>query len=646
MNTARRWYIYLVSAISLNSAVWAVIALLRNLLAGGGGEITAIAFQIATIIISLPVFLIHWLWAQRLADRDPAEREAELRRIYFYGMLAGFLGPIIANTYRLMDLLLWMAVGKPDSDSSYRFSSSDSILYNIIAIFVLGLLWFYQKQMVSADAKIASETGSFAMPQRLYFLFFSGWGLSMAMLAIIHILRWIMYQFGGRADIVSGWDIGVLATEVARLIVGAPLWLIFWRQAQYLFSGPSEDEHESALRKFYLYAAVFAGVLSFVTNATIILAGFFRRLLSLPSEGDIRDPLPIIIGMALLWAYHAYVLRSDGARSAESPRQAEIRRQYLYLVAGIGLAAFLVGFSGDLSVLIRSFSQSFIGSLKEQLAWFTAGLIAGLPVWLFPWRQAQVGAEAVTPAGIDERRSTVRKNYLYVFLFIATMTVLSSAVYILYRLLSLALGESGEGNLLTAMSQAIAYALVGIGVLLYHGSVLRGDGNANRRDRANRVKDVRVIVMDVGDTGLGRAVYRRLHQEEPDLNFELIVLSADAQEEASMLAIPAKLNAAGLIIGPWSIAVHGGTVSAEVAWAVVNSPARKILIPAHIDGWDWVGIDKWNVDKLTQNAVRSVKQWIDGEEIKPPRGIGGGILKGIGILVVLWIALILIFDGF
>ena len=183
--------------------------------------------------------------------------------------------------------------------------------------------------MISAGKKAAPDPGSFAMPQRLYFLLFSGWGLSMAMLSIIHILRWIMFQFGGRTGIISGWDIGVLATEVARLIVGAPLWLIFWRQAQLLFKGPNEDEHESALRRFYLYAAVFAGVLSFVTNTTLILAGFLRRLLSLPSEGDIRDPLPIIIGMALLWAYHAYVLRNDGERAGESPRQAEIRRQYL-----------------------------------------------------------------------------------------------------------------------------------------------------------------------------------------------------------------------------------------------------------------------------------------------------------------------------
>jgi len=401
MNTARRWYIYLVCAISLHAVTWAVIALLRNLLAGGRGQITFIAFQIATIIIALPLFLVHWLWAQRLARRDPAERDAGLRGIYHYGMMTGFLGPVVANTFSLFAFVLWLAVGRPGYDASqgYAISPFQDVLYNLIAIIVCVLLWFYQQRVVTEDMRSASENDSHAVMRRLYMFVFSAWGMTMTTMAVIHIFRWIMFQFGRGSDVI-GWDVGYLMDEVARLIVGVPLWLIFWRQAQGLFNGPGEAERESALRKFYLYTTVFVAALSAVTNATFILAGLFRRILSLPSEGDIRTPLPIIIGMALLWVYHAYVLKDDAAHSVESARQGGVRRLYLYLIAGIGLAAFLVGLSGDLSVLIRSFSQSFGNALKESLAWFTAALIAGLPVWLLPWRQAQVEAVALTPDGV------------------------------------------------------------------------------------------------------------------------------------------------------------------------------------------------------------------------------------------------------
>ncbi|HKZ70332.1 MAG TPA: DUF5671 domain-containing protein, partial [Anaerolineales bacterium] len=79
MATVRRWYIFLVCAISLHSVTWAVIALLRNLLIfGSEAPVGVIAFEIAVIIIGLPLFLVHWLWAQQLVGRDRDERESAL----------------------------------------------------------------------------------------------------------------------------------------------------------------------------------------------------------------------------------------------------------------------------------------------------------------------------------------------------------------------------------------------------------------------------------------------------------------------------------------------------------------------------------------------------------------------------------------
>jgi hypothetical protein len=641
MNNARRWYIYLVCAVSLQGVAWAAITLLRNLLAGGSGGVALVAFQIATIIITLPLFLVHWLWAQRLADRDINEREAGLRGIYHYATMAGFLGPVIANSYSLIAFILWVAIGRPGFDSSYAYgyqrTTTEDILYNLIAIIVCGLLWFHQKWVVSEDVKTSPESENFATMRRLYMFVFSAWGVTMTTMAVIHIIRWIMFQFGAS---VSALGSGYLTDEVTRLIVGVPLWLIFWRGAQRLFSGKNISEHESALRKFYLYTTVFIAALTAVTNATGILAGFFRRLLSLPSEGDIRDPLPVILGMVLLWVYHAFVLKDDASVAAESAKQGGVRRLYAYLIAGVGLAAFLIGLSGDLSVLIRSFTTPFNTSLKESLAWFTAALIAGLPVWLIPWRQAQIEAVSMSPEGVDARRSVVRKIYLYAYLFLATMTVLSGAVYILYRILALILGERSKGDLATGIAQAVAYSLVGIGVWLYHGSALRGDGAASRRELALRLQGVRVAILDSEQMGFGQALFNRLKEEEPDLNFDLIPLPAPDEESSKALA--SRLGEAGLIVGPWSMAVEGGGVQPVITRAVVDSKARKIMIPVRVAGWDLAGVDPWNADELMQQAVRAVKQWAGGEEIKAvrPMGIGGIIFTAIGVLILLLLLII------
>jgi hypothetical protein len=650
MVTVRRWYIFLVCAISLQSVAWAVITLLQDLLTSGG-SVVALAFQIAVVVIGLPLFLVHWLWAQSLARRDLDERESALRRLYLYGTLALFLGPIAVNAFDLIATLLGLAFGERRTDFGFfQFSPAEFIVRDLAAIAVLALLWFYHQWVTAGDAKAAPETGNAATVRRLYLLGFSAAGVWAVTLAVINLLRWIMFQFGGGSTI-GGPGLAGLTNEVARLAVGLPLWLFFWRRAQQLFTSPGEEERESALRKLYLYLTVFIAALTAITNATFILAGLFRRLFSLPSLGDIRGPLPIIIGMALLWAYHAFALRGDAALAgpAGSPRQAGVRRLYLYLVAAVGLATFLVGLSGDVSVFIRLVIGGRFGpDLKEQLSWFTAALIAGLPVWLWPWRQAQVGAVAAGPSGADERRSVVRKIYLYFYLFVATMTVLSSAVYIVFRLLSIVLGERGGGNLISDLGQALAYSLIAVGVWLYHGFALRGDGQAGKREQTQRLASMRVAVVDVGEGHFGRAALAGLRRELPGLTLDPIGLTptaATAMGTDSTLsnqpsAIVNQLAEAGLIVGPWNIAVAGEAVSAEVAAAVVASPARKLLVPVRADGWEWAGVDRWNAEAIVRQTVRAVKQIVEGEEVKPARPLGVGAI--IGIIVGVFFLLILL----
>jgi len=642
MNTARRWYIYLVCAINLQALTWAVIALLRNLLAGGGGEVTAIAFQIASIIVTLPLFIVHWLWAQRLAVRDINEHEANLRGIYHYGMMGGFLGAGISNTYTLFTYIAWVANGRAGYDYyNYHYSGStfEGILYNLIAIIICGMLWFYQKQVLDDDLKSISQADIHGAMRRLYTFVFSAWGVTMTTMAVIHIIRWIMYQFGGSTASLSG-NFEYLSRELVRLLIGVPLWILFWRSAQAVFSEPGGDDRESVLRKFYLYATVFIASLTAVTNATGILAGLFRRVLGLDPEGDIRTPLPVIIGMGLLWFLHAYILKEDASVTKESSKQGSVRRLYQYLIAGVGLAAFLVGLSGDLSVLIRSVVGGFSETLREALAWFTAALIAGLPVWLLPWRHVQSEATEMDQEGVDGRRSLARKIYLYFYLFVATMTVISGAIYILFRVLSLMLGERGEGDMATGIAQAVAYAIVGVFVWIYHGSALRGDGESSRREQALRLKDILFTIVESSPSGFGPALLERLQKEEPDLNFELVSLqTADAEMRK---AVVTKLNNSGVIVGPWTMGVQMDGQNSEITQAVVNSKAQKILFPAHVDNWELAGVDPWNTDGLIQQTVRAVKQWAGGEEIKAvrPMGLGGIIGTAIGVLILLLLLVI------
>ncbi len=633
MLTIRRLYIFLVCVVSLQAVAWATIALLQDLLISGGqSSITFIAFQIAVIIIGLPFFLVHWLWAQHLAGRDLDERASALRRLYLYGTLAAFLAPLVAVAFNTLAILLQLAFGgRPDNGVSLgQYSTADTLLRDLVALGSLGLLWFYHWRITAADATAAPESGSAAAIRRLYVLSFSAAGIGLVTVGVISTLRWIMYYVGG-GDIIGVRDISNLTDELTRLILGTVLWFSFWRWAQALFTGAGEEERASALRKFYLYVIVFIAVLGVVSNAAFVLAGLFRSFLGLSPTGDIREPLSIIIGLGMLWAYHSYVLRGDSALAGEAPRQAGVRRLYLYLVAAIGFAALLVGLSGNVNVLIRAITESFAGDdLREQLAWCTAALIAGLPVWALPWRTAQSPASSAGAVGADERRSGVRKAYLYFYLFVATLTVLSTAVYIVYRLLSLALGAQITGNLVSEVERAIAFILIAVGVWLYHGWALRSDGQLNRREQSRQLASLRVAVVDDGEGRFGRAVLDGLRRELPGLTLDSIGLTPSAAETmgGTQDNIAELLANAGLIVGPWNI-----TVSSSVGGAVVASPARKLLAPIRVGGWDWAGVDRWNDVAMAGQAVLAVKQIAAGEEVKPVR-LGAGAILGIVIAVL------------
>jgi hypothetical protein len=298
---------------------------------------------------------------------------------------------------------------------------------------------------------------------------------------------------------------------------------------------------------------------------------------------------------------------------------------------------------------MRALDKGFGTELREQLSWFTAAIIAGLPVWILPWRQVQNRAAESGLAGRDARRSTVRKIYVYFFLFVATMTVLSSAVFIVFKVLSWFLGL--DAPTLSELGHSIAFSMIAVIVWLYHGFILRSDHKLSSQEQVRQLEGLRVAVVDVGAGHFGRAVVDALKLETPELDLEPIVLTQPGTEdlvgetEGDDEKIATQLAQAGLIVGPWMIAVpggEGGAVTPAIAQAVLDSPALKLLAPTRAEGWDWAGVDRWDAEALVQQTVSAVKQIATGEEVKSARPLGAGAIIAIIIGVLLLLLLVTI----
>jgi hypothetical protein len=620
VSNVRRTYTYAVCAIAVQGLTWACINLLRSLLLSPPRpQPEALAFEIAVIVVGGALYVGHWLPARRLVRRNEEEREATVRGLYLYGMMAGFLAPLLPNLYDCFQMVL-----NPREASSLpnRWWS-----YPLIPVLVLGLFWLYH--WLEARPAGEGEMGAWAGVRRLYILGFAAAGLGVTTVALIDLIEWLLRLPGAR---LSGYSIhSSLATFFAQLLIGVPLWLVSWTRAQVLFRKGDEDERDSTLRKVYLYLAVLIGSLGSIAAGTALLAGLIRRLVRaapLPGRsGDSREALAMIAGLGLLWAYHAVVIRRDAAQEEATAKKATVRQVYAYLVAGAGLLALALGLAGEITALVNALTAGFFGNgEREALVWPTAATIAGLLVYAVQWRRVQAEARAAGPERADALRSTARRIYLYLTLFLAVLVDLGALVFILYRVLSLVLG--GEPLQITELTQAIGYAAIGAAVWVGHLVVLRTDRRLLAAEEGARCQ--RLVVLDAADSALGPALLRALAQGISGLEAALVLVGRPGGAGDSPPAAPDdRLKAADLILVPWPLLQAGGGTPEAVVQAVAGSSARKLLVPVGRPGWEWVGVDQPG-DGWVKEVIHAVRRVVEGRAIKPRRPLGAG---AIGLIV-------------
>ena len=652
MSNFLRWYQYIISAISLQAVAWATIALLRNLLTPALNPLKdsvsyateTMAVQLAIIIIALPLFLIHWLWAERSAE---TENESDLiRPLYLFFMLTAFLVPIITNSHGFVTSTLRLLFGENLLIPSYSSQLPDqaNLIYTGVAVLILPLFWIYNHRL----AKISYANGVYQAPvkpiRRFYIYLFSAVGLAMCSAGAATILRWLLTHIPQET---FGSGNRVIIPLLALLIVGLPLWLIFWHAAQALFK-ESTDEQSSLLRKFYLYLIIFLAVMTFVSACTIFLAGIIRQLLKLdPQEGG-AVVFSILIVATFVWIYHALVLREDTHILPEGERQASLRRLYWYLISGVGLLALLIGIAGDISLLIGSSGNLVVSSDRQLLANYSAAVIAGIIVWLMPWISLQKELNKPQPQGLIARQDPVRKLYLYFFLLLATLTFLSSMVFILAQLLNALLSSGPNSIWSNELSLAVAYALLAIGIWVYHGYLLNRDRQAIEQSRSMAAGTMRILVIHSQGDELSHDLLFQLQSDIPGIDLNSIFLDRGISDEAAIGSNslnPRELIAqADLIIGSWIIvSPFLGTQIDDLTQAIVTSPARKLLIPQPHYGYSWSGVEPYDNENAVQQVVNSVQQYIAGEEIQfvRPRSISSIILIALAVLFLFFLLFII-----
>jgi len=602
MKTIRRLYFYAVASISIEVVMWGIISLLRSIFNANKivDSASTLAQALSLILVGVPIFLVHWLWAQRVSTRDDEEKTASVRAVFFYGILLATLIPVVQNLLALIDRTFLVTANLFTSRAI--IGGSQTWIDNLIAIVINLLLAAYFWNILKDEWRTLPETENFAEIHRLYRFIWMLYGLLMVVFGAQQALDYAFTLSAQNVLGVIGRETAVNA--MALLVIGAPVWFFSWRILQEVVPDPAE--RESYLRLGVLYLLSLGGVIVVLTAGGSLI---YMILMHVFGDGkdftqfmqNIGGPISIGVPFGVIWAYYGKWLNQQFAYDEDAPRRAGKRRLYFYILSFLGLAATFFAVVSLFSVVIDLLtSKTYIsgGGFNTPLSSALAALVVGLPLWLMTWRPAQADALEDGPVGDHARRSIIRKTYLYLVLFAAVIGGMTSAGGLIFTIINAALGGD-TGNFTNSTLNTLQTLVLFIVLLLYHLSALQKDGTARADVLEAKHGGFKLVVLDNSDGKFGESVRAAFLKRAPKVPVTVLNVKD---------GIPADIKADAVIL-PGSLAVH--TPQNVGAW-ISSFNGSKLIIPDEAAGVYWL-------NDFGQ-AAEFVRGLAEGQKLRPQSG--------------------------
>jgi hypothetical protein len=601
MKTIRRLYFYAVALISVEVVMWGIISLLRSIFSADKitNDASTLAGALAFILVGVPIFLVHWFWAQRVSAKDDEEKTASVRAVFLYGILLGTLIPVIQNLLALIDRAFLATANLYTSRAI--IGGSQTWTDNLIAIVVNLLIAAYFWNILKEEWRTLPETENFAEIRRLYRFIWMLYGLLMAIYGAQQALD---YAFTLSTENVLG-TIGreTVVNAIALLVIGTPIWFFSWRILQDVLSDAKRAERESYLRLGILYLLSLGGVIVVLTAGGNLI---YRLLMQALGEGktfsefmqNIGGPISIGVPFAVVWAYYGKWLNQQFAFDEDVPRRAGKQRLYFYILSFLGLAATFFAIASLFSVVIDLvFTRAYLSSsgFASTLSTALASLVAGLPLWLMTWRPMQADALMEDAVGDHARRSVIRKAYLYLVLFASVIGGMISGGLLIFTLINSALG-GGAGDVVKSALNSLQVFSLFVVLLLYHLSALRRDGAARADALEAKQESFKLVVLDDGDGGFAESVRVAFAKRAPKISPTVVNVKD---------GIPSDLKADAVVFSS-SLAMN----VPKTAEAWINSfSGTKLIVTEDAAGVIW--LNDYGQAALSAQALA------EGQEIRP-----------------------------
>jgi hypothetical protein len=270
-----------------------------------------------TILMGLPVWTIYWIRGALTFTRDFLWHAY----VFLAGIAASFITTVAGFSVVLYDVLVWF-IGDTNNQSATQHFFTTA---NAVGAALSGLaIWSYHRSLIQEEAARTEL-------RRIYEYIVTGVSLIAASLGILMIIVAAIESVTPSDISTTREGSNSLILAVTLLIVGAPLWWMFWNRIEHAVLRDKADLASPTRRIYLLMLFGVAGVAAVVSLITLIFL-LFDDLLNSELSGttfrDMRFAVGILVTNAAISGYHWTIYKSE----RETPVEIFRRGRHITLV--------------------------------------------------------------------------------------------------------------------------------------------------------------------------------------------------------------------------------------------------------------------------------------------------------------------------
>lgn len=259
--------------------------------------------------VGIPVWALYWF-----EQAQPTKRDGLW---YGYTLLIGTAGGLIASITAastvVFRVLVWL-IGDPESTSAATHFR-DVPTAASVALVGAAIWWYHQGQMVTPGPRNEIDR-VFDYSMSGIGLIATGAGIGLTIVAIIEGLT--------SATVLTGGSVmNALLLAATLLIVGTPIWGVYWQRIQEFVRSNPDEELAAPTRSVYLFLLFGVGgvaaIVSLVTGVYMFADDLLNTGLTSNTFYRMRYALGTLVATGSVAAYHWMIY--DRERDAMRARQ-------------------------------------------------------------------------------------------------------------------------------------------------------------------------------------------------------------------------------------------------------------------------------------------------------------------------------------